>query len=557
MPHRILVVDDDKQIIRLVQSYLEKAGMSVLAAYDGEQAQQVIRRERPDLIVLDLMLPKRDGWEITRWLRGDAHLASIPILMLTARVEDSDKILGLELGADDYLTKPFNPAEVAARVRAILRRAQDAPLAPRVLQIRGLRLDTDEHRVALDNRDLETTPTEFALLKALLENPNHAFTRAELIERALGYGYEGLERTLDSHIKNLRKKIGEDFIETVFGVGYLVASAPIDALAPTEQTFLDELRQSLVVAALLAGALGIALGLGVSRALAAPLAGLAEAARAFAARDWSRRVTPRGADEIAAVAREFNAMASALQSAETQRQNLTADIAHELRTPLTVLQGNLRAMLDDVYPLARAEIATLYDETRLLARLVDDLRELALADAGQLVLDLQAVELRAVLQSAAQSLSAAADAQKVELWLEPVDASLHVHADADRLAQVLRNLISNALRHTPAGGVIRIQCSVVSGQRSTVSGQAPALSEREGSAVRISVTDTGEGIAAEDLSRVFDRFYRADKSRGRALGGSGLGLAIAKSLVAAMGGEIGVESELGKGSVFLFTVRLA
>ncbi len=220
MSHRILVVDDDKNIVRLVQSYLEQAGMTVLTAYDGEQAQQVIRRERPDLIVLDLMLPKRDGWEITRWLRADEHLAAIPILMLTARVEDTDKILGLELGADDYLTKPFNPREVAARVRAILRRAQGAPLAPRILQVRGLRVDMDEHSVTLNERAVDVTPTEFALLKALLENPNHAFTRTELIERALGYGYEGLERTLDSHIKNLRKKIGEEFIETVFGVGY-------------------------------------------------------------------------------------------------------------------------------------------------------------------------------------------------------------------------------------------------------------------------------------------------------------------------------------------------
>ena len=225
MSHRILVVDDDKEIVRLVKSYLEKDGMRVLTAYDGEDAMRAIRAERPDLIVLDLMLPKHDGFEITRWLRADASLATTPILMLTARVEDGDKIQGLDLGADDYLTKPFNPREVLARVRAILRRAKSEPTAPHILEIRALRLDTDQHHVTLAGKPIELTPTEFELLRVLMGNCNHSFTRGELIEKAMGYMYEGFERTLDSHIKNLRKKIEDNpsepkYIETVFGVGY-------------------------------------------------------------------------------------------------------------------------------------------------------------------------------------------------------------------------------------------------------------------------------------------------------------------------------------------------
>ncbi|MBI5301903.1 MAG: response regulator transcription factor [Chloroflexi bacterium] len=225
MATRILVVDDDKQIVRLVQSYLEKSGFVVLTAFDGENALRIIRHERPDLVVLDLMLPGKDGWDITQAIRADANLAATPILMLTARIEDTDKILGLELGADDYLTKPFNPREVVARVRAILRRSSAAPAASRVIEICKLRLDADRHTASINGNALEMTPTEFALLKTLMENPNHAFTRGELIEKALGYAYEGLERTLDSHIKNLRKKIEDDpsdpqYIETVFGVGY-------------------------------------------------------------------------------------------------------------------------------------------------------------------------------------------------------------------------------------------------------------------------------------------------------------------------------------------------
>jgi two-component system alkaline phosphatase synthesis response regulator PhoP len=225
LAQRILVVDDDRQIVRLVSSYLEQAGYHVLGASDGETAMHVLRRERPDLVVLDLMLPRRDGWAITRWLRADALLAAIPILMLTPRIEDEDKLLGLELGADDYLTKPFNPREVVARVRAILRRATGAPAAPHVLQVAGLRLDLDARSLHVDGLAVDLTPTEFALLRTLMDAPKHAFTRSELIEKALGYTYEGFERTLDSHIKNLRRKIEADparprYVETVFGVGY-------------------------------------------------------------------------------------------------------------------------------------------------------------------------------------------------------------------------------------------------------------------------------------------------------------------------------------------------
>jgi two-component system alkaline phosphatase synthesis response regulator PhoP len=225
MAARILIVDDDPGIVRLLRSYLEKAGLAVLTAADGPTALHAIRRERPDVVVLDLMLPGRDGWEITRLVRADEHLAGLPILILTARVEDQDKIVGLELGADDYVTKPFNPAEVVARVRALLRRTGAGPRPAGVLQVRGLRLDPDQHVVEHNGRALDLTPTEFALLKTLLQAPGHAFTRAELIQQALGYEYDGLERTLDSHVKNLRKKIDGDRpppgeIETVFGVGY-------------------------------------------------------------------------------------------------------------------------------------------------------------------------------------------------------------------------------------------------------------------------------------------------------------------------------------------------
>jgi two-component system alkaline phosphatase synthesis response regulator PhoP len=222
---RILIVDDDKEIVRVVRAYLEKAGFHTLAAHTGETALHSIRHDRPDLIVLDLMLPDRDGWDITRIVRNDAALARTPIVMLTARVEDGDKIAGLELGADDYVPKPFNPNELVARVRAVLRRAADNFAQPHVIQFGSILLDVDRHEVQVDGRPVELTPTEFNILQALMENPGHAFTRLELIEKGLGYSYEGMERTLDSHIKNLRKKVEPDpsnpiYVHTVFGVGY-------------------------------------------------------------------------------------------------------------------------------------------------------------------------------------------------------------------------------------------------------------------------------------------------------------------------------------------------
>jgi two-component system alkaline phosphatase synthesis response regulator PhoP len=237
MSQRILVVDDDREIVRLVRAYLERSGYEVLVAYDGETALHILRRERPDLMLLDLMLPGRDGLDVTRLVRADGGLAALPIIMLTARVEDYDKIVGLELGADDYVTKPFNPGEVVARVRAVLRRVHGEALAPRVIQVGPMTIDVDRHQVQVHDQGVSLTPTEFALLHALAKHPGHALTRLEMIEKGLGYNYEGLERTVDSHIKNLRRKLDEAggaayLVETVFGVGYRLPAEPPERLSP-------------------------------------------------------------------------------------------------------------------------------------------------------------------------------------------------------------------------------------------------------------------------------------------------------------------------------------
>jgi two-component system OmpR family sensor kinase/two-component system sensor histidine kinase BaeS len=272
----------------------------------------------------------------------------------------------------------------------------------------------------------------------------------------------------------------------------------------------------------------------LARTLAAPLSQVSAAAGAVAAGDLSQRVPERGTVETEALARSFNQMAANLEQAEQLRRNLLADVAHELRTPLTVIQGNLQALLDGVYPLERAEIATIYDETRLLSRLVADLRELAQAEAGQLKLNLGPLDAAAVLAQTTDSFALLAQEDQVSLQLDAPGDLPPVLADPDRLAQVLRNLIANALRHAGPGGHVRV------------------AARSEPVHLRVSVADDGPGIAAADLPHVFDRFWRGDPARRRDGSGSGLGLAITKTLVEAQGGAIGVESEAGRGTEFWF-----
>ncbi|MFN8433531.1 MAG: response regulator transcription factor [Anaerolineales bacterium] len=231
MTQRILVVDDDRSIVKVISSYLEKSGFQVLPAYDGEMALHQLRRERPDLVVLDLMMPNRSGWDVTRIVRSDPTLATTPLIMLTARVEDTDKIVGLELGADDYITKPFNAQEVVARVKSLLRRVkldQSPQAMPHILSHGVLKLDIDQRILFIDSRSIDLTRTEFSLLEAFMTTPGYTLTRDELLEKALGYAYEGMGRALDTHIRNLRRKIEPDpdnptYIQTMYGVGYKLA----------------------------------------------------------------------------------------------------------------------------------------------------------------------------------------------------------------------------------------------------------------------------------------------------------------------------------------------
>jgi two-component system alkaline phosphatase synthesis response regulator PhoP len=218
----ILIIEDEIELVRVLRSYLEQANFTVLSAVQGDTGLTLWAHKQPDLVILDLNLPGMDGLDVAREMR---RKSDIPIIMVTARVEETDRLIGLELGADDYITKPFSPREVVARVRAVLRRAGLPRAKNNVLRSGSLEIDLDAHTVSREEETIDLTPTEFKLLETLASQPGRVFSRLQLLEESQGDAYEGYERTIDAHIKNLRGKIEPDtknpyYIETVFGIGY-------------------------------------------------------------------------------------------------------------------------------------------------------------------------------------------------------------------------------------------------------------------------------------------------------------------------------------------------
>ena len=315
---------------------------------------------------------------------------------------------------------------------------------------------------------------------------------------------------------------------------------PAETVAQFQLFFREFIPRQIAIFIIGGGTVGLVMGIFLARSLVRPLDKLAAAARSFGSRNLSQRVQVSGSEEIVALADAFNEMAGRLEEAETLRRNLLADVAHELRTPVTVIQGNLRAILDDVYPLEKEEVARLYEQTRLLTRLIDDLRELAQAEASQLSLNMATVDVATLVKETAVAFQPIAQTQEVELHAELLGHLPPIQADEARLRQSLHNLVGNALRHTPAGGHILLAV------------------EQVNEALEIRVQDNGNGMTPEQIGHVFDRFYRADPSRSRESGGTGLGLAIVRAIAKAHGGEVtAVSPGLNQGSTFTLTLPLS
>ena len=322
-------------------------------------------------------------------------------------------------------------------------------------------------------------------------------------------------------------------------VGTLIVASGLGTLTADQSAFLGQVKWLMVAAAVVAGLAVLLVGSIQARRIVAPVQALADAARRVAGGEFAQ-IPVTSQDELGEMALAFNTMAAELQQQYTLRRRAMADIAHELRTPLSVLQIDLESIEDGLTEPTPEVVARLQKEVALLNRLVEDLRMLSLAEAGELHLELQAVDVGTVVQTAVERVRGAAQEKGVGLTSRTDEGMLPVAGDAQRLSQALFNLLSNALRHTPAGGRIMV-----------------AAQQDENDRVRVTVQDTGEGIPADELPHVFERFYRTDHARSRDTGGSGLGLAIARSLVEAHGGRIWVESVEGDGSTFVFELPVS
>jgi two-component system OmpR family sensor kinase len=332
----------------------------------------------------------------------------------------------------------------------------------------------------------------------------------------------GTQLPADQLEKGALVTVGNDLVGTV-----IVTPVNLTGSSTPTGQFLTSVNRSIVIAALIAGVIALLIGAVLFSQITAPLRQLNRAANAVAHGDLSQRVVIHSKDELGELGETFNQMAVNLAKAEIQRQHLTADVAHELRTPLAAIQASLEGMLDGVLPLDNDQITTIHAETLLLNRLIEDLRLLSLAEAGQLKLECRPIDLGELIRQVAEREKSLALQRGINLSVEIQDSLPMVTIDADRIVQVLNNLVGNALRYTPQGGVISIRCTAKTGATESV---------------EVSVTDSGAGIPADVLPNVFDRFYRADKSRARASGGSGLGLAIVRQLVEAHGGSVEAES---------------
>ncbi len=324
------------------------------------------------------------------------------------------------------------------------------------------------------------------------------------------------------------------------GTIYITAKPTTDLNIASLQITFNRIGLFFVWGGLIAVASALVLTFVLSRPILAPIRALTRTAKQLGQGNFSQRVDYRGKGEIGELARTFNSMAGDLERAEKLRRNLVADTAHELRTPLSNIRGYLEAIRDGAVPPDAATINSLYEEATLLSRLIDDLQELALADAGDLNLTRQAEDIAGIINQAMLAMQAQANAKGISLLTDLLEELPLCDIDAQRIRQVLRSLLANAVAYTLTGGTITVKAR-----------------QKDDCWVVVAVADTGVGIPAEDLPYIFERFYRVDKSRARATGGYGLGLTIAKRLVEAHGGKIEVQSEVGKGSRFTFTVPVS
>lgn len=546
----ILVVDDDPTVSDVVRRYLERAGFRVSLCADGATALDLFARQRPDLVVLDLMLPGMDGLEVCRRLRVRA--GEVPIVMLTALGEEADRVVGLQLGADDYLTKPFSPRELVLRVQSVLRRVQrPAPPVAETLIDGDLRVDPARRVATLGAETLALTVREFDLLAYLMRHPGRAFSRADLLEAVWGWTF-GDQSTVTVHVRRLREKMEPDpagrAASSPCGASdtgtrpamrdlvmtFLIALVGSMAVAVPGTVLLRRLRGrpvtvhvgvllAVTVLAVLAGVLGAAWEMFISPhdlnvlLIVVAVAGVVSLAVAL-----------RVGQRLAAEAMWAGQVRERERQVEASRRELVAWVSHDLRTPLAGLRAMAEALEDGIVydPVTVADYhRRIRVETDRMAGLVEDLFELSRINAGALRLSLDAVSLGDVVSDVVASAVPVAMALRVRLWAADSGWPT-VRGSEPELSRIVANLLRNAIQHTPSDGTVS-----VTGGRDTAGGW-------------LAVTDSCGGIPEGDLPRVFDVAFRGEAARTPG-GGAGLGLAIVRGLAWAHQGDVSVANVRG------------
>ncbi len=542
----VVVVEDEAPIAEAVATRLRSEGFRVEIAADGPTGVELCAALQPDVVVLDLMLPGFDGLEVCRRIQRDR---AVPVLMLTARDSETDLVVGLAVGADDYLTKPFSTRELVARVHALVRRAERGRVErAEVRRIGDVTLDVPSRRVRSGARLVHLTPTEFDLLAHLASRPARVFTRDQLLAAVWGYEDGSGARTVDSHVRALRRKLGNDVVRTVHGVGYAAggtaASRHIrrDRLArPLDDVPSIKLKLGFVIAAavamtvfvfwvglhlglwpsvsgVLAAAVAMTMVFFLSRGMTSPLREMSQAATEMAKGNYDRRVRSTSRDEVGELARAFNQMAAELAETDRVRRDLVANVSHELRTPITALQAALENLVDGVATPDPETFRTMLAQVERLGRLVRQLLDLSRLESGAVPLERTTFDVEPLLEHAVREQRL--HAPEVAVSVSVSDPTLRADGDPERVHQVVANLLENAVRHSPHGGTVEVRA-----RRTSVG-------------VVIEVLDEGPGIPEEARPRVFERFYRADSARAAQDGGAGLGLAIARWIVDLHGGDI-------------------
>ncbi len=533
----ICVIEDEEAIADAVAARLRAEGFAVEVAHDGPAGIALCERLLPDLVILDLLLPGIDGLEVCRRIQRTRPL---PVLMLTALDAETDMLVGLGVGADDYMTKPFSPRELVARVRALLRRVERRPPAAEALRVGALELDPAGRRVRVGGEEVALTADRVrpaGRARGAAGRGPHARPAAGRgvgLARRLGAAHGRLARAraaaqarpgVAAHRarRGLRAGAGRmrplDFLPSIKAkLGVVIVAAVVATTAIL--AFGDELGMA-PVAARRGRARRRPRGSSrrLARGMTSPLREMASAASAMARGDYERRVTATSRDEVGELARAFNAMAADLGDVERMRRDLVANVSHELRTPIGALQAVLENLADGVEDPHAVETALA--QTQRLGRLVEQLLDLSRLESGTLPIASERFGVHELLDRAARECVLGDREVRLRIEVDPI--GLEATGDPERLQQVLANLLDNAVRHSPPDG--RVWLVAYNGGPNTT----------------IAVCDEGPGIPPEEAQRVFERFYRTDHARSARDGGTGLGLAIARWIVDAHGGSIRAE----------------